>query len=495
MVEIPEGIIIDDVKKLANKLGLPADKVGNTYRQFLAVFKSKQYSFNELRYRVLVYAYAFLSGSVENARVKITAGVIADVLTTFWTFKTFTDTREILLYNNGRYSNENGFIAAFSELVMDHQATNHSTNEIYGHIERLTLIERSKFDQDIEWISVRNCMVNVLTRETESHSPEYLTTIQLPITYVRNAECPTIMKFLSEVLDEDEIEIALDHTAYCLWRAMPYHKILICLGTGNNGKSTLFKLIKNFLGSDNVSHVALQDFDNNRFATAELHGKLANIYADIAREELVSTGKLKMLSGDDWVPAEKKFKNQFKFKSFAKLTFSANQLPFTYDDTDAFFRRWNIINFTRKFEGKDADPSMIDKISTEQELAGLFNACLRRLPRILKEGIKAKETTVEQIRERYMANLDSVDLFYEEAVEQDVAATVRVSELYEAYKVWCQQRRVVIQTDRKFGRILSKHYGIKSASDGHARFYRGVSLTQEWQVKMLKHYVDNVQSS
>jgi putative DNA primase/helicase len=43
----------------------------------------------------------------------------------------------------------------------------------------------------------------------------------------------------------------------------------------------------------------------NRFATAELYGKLANIDADISKEALKNAGILKKLTGGDLIAAEK----------------------------------------------------------------------------------------------------------------------------------------------------------------------------------------------
>jgi hypothetical protein len=36
-----------------------------------------------------------------------------------------------------------------------------------------------------------------------------------------------------------------------------------------------------FLGSENVSHASLQELSDDRFAAADMYGKLANICADL----------------------------------------------------------------------------------------------------------------------------------------------------------------------------------------------------------------------
>ena len=58
---------------------------------------------------------------------------------------------------------------------------------------------------------------------------------------------------------------------------------------------------------------------------------------------------LKNSAGGDPIPAERKFQPPFKFVNYAKLLFSANEMPHTPDETDAFFARPIIINFPNQF--------------------------------------------------------------------------------------------------------------------------------------------------
>jgi putative DNA primase/helicase len=81
------------------------------------------------------------------------------------------------------------------------------------------------------------------------------------------------------------------------------------------------------LGHQNVSGESLHRLLENRFASAELYGKLANVDADLSKEALKNTGILKKLAGGDYIAAEKKFLPAFKFVNYAKLLFSANEIP------------------------------------------------------------------------------------------------------------------------------------------------------------------------
>jgi putative DNA primase/helicase len=60
----------------------------------------------------------------------------------------------------------------------------------------------------------------------------------------------------------------------------------------------------------------------------------------------------KALTGGDVLSAEYKYHDSFEYVPFAKLVFSANQPPRSDDPTHGFFRRWQVIPFTRTFEGE-----------------------------------------------------------------------------------------------------------------------------------------------
>jgi putative DNA primase/helicase len=61
----------------------------------------------------------------------------------------------------------------------------------------------------------------------------------------------------------------------------------MCVGEEDNGKSVMLKLISSLLGRENII-VKLCSLVKERFATADLFGKLANIFADLSAKRLSS---------------------------------------------------------------------------------------------------------------------------------------------------------------------------------------------------------------
>ena len=90
--------------------------------------------------------------------------------------------------------------------------------------------------------------------------------------------------------------LMLKDIGYCLIRDNRLQKDLMCVGDEDNGKSVMLKIISQFLGRENISSKTLHSLVNDRFATADLHGKLANIFADLSAKRLPDIEAFKVLS-------------------------------------------------------------------------------------------------------------------------------------------------------------------------------------------------------
>ena len=210
-------------------------------------------------------------------------------------------------------------------------------------------------------------------------------------------------------------------------------------GEGENGKSVFLDLVGYLLGEGNVSNVALQDLEENRFRAAELYGKLANVFADLDARGLQSSSMFKTLTTGDYVTAERKHAQPFRFRSYAKLLFSANKIPASRDRTHAFYRRWLIIPFTRIFNGVGSNPKpdkgLRDKL--KGELSGILNRALRGLERLATNEAFTQPKSVIEAKKAYIRSNDNVRVFVAECVIAETNETIVKKEFYQAYEYWC----------------------------------------------------------
>jgi hypothetical protein len=69
--------------------------------------------------------------------------------------------------------------------------------------------------------------------------------------------------------------------------------------------------------------------------------------------------------------SERKNKNPFSFKPYARLLFSCNEIPRNYGDrSEGFYRRLIIIRFENPVPPEKRDPNLIEKLASERD--GIF---------------------------------------------------------------------------------------------------------------------------
>lgn len=349
-------------------------------------------------------------------------------------------------------------------------------NETTDKLKRQTYVRRETFDADKSTLNLSNCLFNVRTGEHFAHSPEYRSITQLPVRYFPGADCPRIKQFLSEVLNVEDVQLVQEWFGYFLWRDYPIQKALLLVGDGANGKSTLINLIKAFLGTANVSARGLQELERDRFAKASLFGKMANLHADLPDTALKSTGTFKMLTGGDLITSEYKFRNSFEFANYAKLVFSANVVPEVTEDTLAYFRRWDIVNFPNTFTGDKANPKLLESLTTEEELSGLLNWALEGLRRLQNNGWTFTNSKgVDEVKEEYIRKSAPGRAFLMDCVLIGSAGEVIKQELYQAFCQYCRLRNLPIMTSDTFFKKIPQYVTVSEARkaceyiEGHDR--------------------------
>jgi putative DNA primase/helicase len=180
---------------------------------------------------------------------------------------------------------------------------------------------------DCQYINVRNGRLDWATGSLEPHTSTSFTTVQLPVEYDPAELCPAFDHYLHTTFDTDVIPLIEEILGWCLLPDRRFEQAVMLTGEGGNGKSVFLDLVGYLLGESNVSNVALQDLEENRFRAAELYGKLANIFADLDARGLQSSSMFKTLTTGDYITAERKHAQPFRFRSYAKLLFSANKIP------------------------------------------------------------------------------------------------------------------------------------------------------------------------
>lgn len=306
-------------------------------------------------------------------------------------------------------------------------------------------------------INIKNGLYNVLEDTLTEHNPDYYSTVQLNVTYDEKAKCPRFLKFLEESMCGDMEQVALiqEMLGYFLIPVNSAQKCFVIVGVGGAGKSVLLRVLNDILlGKQNVSNVSWQAL-NERFKTAELFGKLANIFADLPTKYIDDNGIFKALVGEDYLTVEKKNKNPFSFQSCARLLFSCNSIPKNYGDrSEGFYRRLIIMRFNNMVPAEKRDPELIDKFRLEAD--GIFLFALEGLKRLMKNRFKFSETDVNRAElQQYREESDSVLLFIRDCCETGEDFVIGSTELFNAYKDYCDECGLKPYSQRMFVQQLT----------------------------------------
>ena len=306
----------------------------------------------------------------------------------------------------------------------------------------------------INRVNLRNGILDTDTGQLADHSPDFLTPTQLPVEFNPDADCPGIHRFLEETLDPETVEVVYELAGYIITPDNSLQKAVMLIGEGANGKSTLLNVLTALVGARNVSAVPLHRLDEDRFAPASLYGKLVNIFADLDARALQSSSMFKAITGGDLIAGERKYSDQFDFRPYSRLLYSANELPPTPDSSDAFFRRWLVLPFDRRFDGKSADRNLTAKLTTPAELSGLLNRGLEKLPQLRERGDFTATTATRKAKEKFRVDSDSVAGFFADCCQLDPDARTPKPRLFPAYREWCSDNNRRPVSKQKFNRRI-----------------------------------------
>jgi putative DNA primase/helicase len=337
------------------------------------------------------------------------------------------------------------------------------------------LIERPPLDI----INCRNGLLDVQSGKLGPHTPDLLSPVQVAAAFDPRATAPAIERFLSDVLDAATREVFYELAGYLLVPDNRLQRAVMMLGAGNNGKSTATELLARLLGDSNVSAQPLHKLDEDRFAVADLYGKLANVFADLDGRALRSSSIFKSITGGDRLSAERKFRPSFTFTPYARLIFSANAVPPTSDSSEGFFRRWLILPFEQVIDPAKLDPLIADKLSTPSELSGLLNAGIARLPDLRARGDFSESKAATQAKHDFRLHADSVAGFIDAECVTDHDARVVKSELASSYRDWCTQNGRSPLATHRFNQRLGQIISVTEKTVQGTRYWQGVRLERE----------------
>lgn len=397
---------------------------------------------------------------------KLSFPKLAEYLIENYSFKSMKSEKgEIFYYSDkeGIYKEDGRFF--IQNLVQKYGGSlvrNFHISEITGIIRRTTFAEREElYSAPPELCCLNNGILNLNTKELIPHSRDIVFTQKVPIDYNKEDKCPLILKFLNEILEEEDISIIQEYIGYFLYRDAIVKKAMILNGLHDTGKSTLIKLIIKFIGKSNCSEIPLHKLCKDKFSIADMEHKLLNFYDDLSTNDVSDISVLKVITGMGYIDAEKKFRDRYKFKPYAKQLFATNKIPNVKDSDDAYYSRWIPINLNKQIPEDKRDPHLIQKITSKSEMSGFLNWALEGLDRLLENKRLSYNKTPEDIKKIMEYSSNPVSAFQQDLLIPNNNDWISKDDMYNIFLIYANYNGLPRFNKEKFGReVLNNVEGI-----------------------------------
>lgn len=333
-----------------------------------------------------------------------------------------------------------------------------------------------------ELINVKNGMLDWGNLELLPHDSKYYSTYQLNAQWDPQSSCPITDDWMERTFDSEIIKLLWQILGVTIHPAMGFQKAVALIGGGLNGKGTFLRLCQSLIPESAICAIDPKVLASNRFASAELFGKTANICGDIERFTFNSTAVFKQITGEDTINAERKNGHPFTFTSQATMLFSGNKMPASRDISYGWFRRWLIIPLDRQINGIP-DRSLNERMSLE--LDGVLVRAILGLKEAMDQGGFDEPDICKDALLEYEYSCNTSALFVNEKLEFSESHKSPISRtvLFDNYLSFCRERRLEPETRTKFyemveelgGSRISAHWTRKPSGEDD-RGYIGIKF-------------------
>jgi hypothetical protein len=94
-------------------------------------------------------------------------------------------------------------------------------------------------------------------------------------------------------------------------------------------------------------------------------------------------------------------------------------------------------------------------------MSGLLSVVVARLPRVLDKGIYVSHSSIEDNYAKYIESSNPIRAFVESSIKKDESKNELKDALYDAYVRFCKDKKLGIESNYSFSRILKKEHGLK----------------------------------
>ncbi len=318
------------------------------------------------------------------------------------------------------------------------------------------LIPMTDMNKEVYKLNLSNGVLDLKTMTLESHNKNYFFTNLLNIEYDKTKTYPKFKKFLETIFidengktDIELIEYVKQILGSCLIPLVKNEHWYFCYGNGNNGKSTLFKIMESILGKyyNTINSENLMVKQNSEHSTwkAKLYDSRMVVSSETTDGTRLNESLLKELTGRDQITARFMRQDEFQFYPKFKLFTFGNYKPQVRGMDNGIWRRIKLIPFLANIP-KEKIVKDLNELLVNEERSGILNWLIDGLQTLMKNNwtledpkiviratleYKESQDTIGQFISEYFFTKQELEIFYNNRIEYHRTKDSKKWSLYE----------------------------------------------------------------
>ena len=338
----------------------------------------------------------------------------------------------------------------------------------------------AQLDADPWLLNVENGTIDLRNGELREHHRGDLITKLAPVTYDPDVTAPIFASFMDKIMHgETQVITYLQRT---LGRALSgdvsEHRLEMWQGGGANGKSTLFNVMMDVLGSyarpSAPGLLLTSRHERHPTEIADLKGARFVWSVEVGEGRRLAEETVKRLT-ERTLKARRMREDFSEFQATHKLFIAMNHRPTIKGGDHAIWRRIKLVPFTVTIPDTEQDKGLGDKLRGER--AGILNWLIQGCIDWQREGF-AEPKEVTDATADYRADQDVVTRFIEDCCTTGENRIAEAGQLYASWVQWCTENNERPGSKRALGLRLQEHgFDPGQATTGsRARTWNGIGL-------------------
>ena len=300
-----------------------------------------------------------------------------------------------------------------------------------------------------------------------------------------DASCTRWKSFLDEIFAQDTATIAcVQRLLGCtLLGLASEEKLVICYGSGSNGKSVFSNIVHKIMGGYSITSppsmltTRRQGDAGPRNDLAALAGARYVSINELQAGDRLDEQVVKMLAGREPISARFLNKEFFEFTPTFTPWLRTNHKPIIYGVEEGIWRRLVLLNFGVQIPEDKKDSALEDKLFAERD--GILMWMIEGARLFMKEGICISPSMRNDLL-AYRGDSDLLGEFLSDTTwaSNTVADKIEQKLFYTSYRMWSALNGTRYMSKKSFTQRLVER-GYKETKSGGARFYAGLKWIDE----------------